>query len=173
MRACVRPPCLSSSPPPFTRPNLHSSLPTSPSSSSFLHTFRPFLVVRRFHLLRLFSSLKESKQRGRTLQKSAPPPSLRRRLLNSNQKGDPEEVGDNGGDAAVKGSLLAGLLLVGFVGGFGAVGYVYKDQINAFLTQFSGFIEDPVRSLIPMLDGKRLDYLREQMTWLEDHPSPT
>ncbi|KAK2974095.1 hypothetical protein RJ640_020451 [Escallonia rubra] len=145
MRACVRPPCLSSSPPPLTR-NLHSSLPTSPSSSSsssslFLYTFRPFLVGRRFHLLRPCSSLKESKQRGRTLQKSASPPSLRRRLLNSNQKGDPEEIADNGGDAAVKGSLLAGLLLVGFVGGFGAVGYVYKDQINAFLTQFSGFIE--------------------------------
>ncbi|KAK3020792.1 hypothetical protein RJ639_047748 [Escallonia herrerae] len=141
MRACVRPPCLSSSPPPLTRPNPHSSLPTSPSSP-FLYTFRPFLVGRRFHLLRPCSSLKESKQRGRTLQKSAPPPSLRRRLLNSNQKGDPEEIADNGGDAAVKGSLLAGLLLVGFVGGFGAIGYVYKDQVNAFLTQFSGFIEE-------------------------------
>lgn len=45
------------------------------------------------------------------------------------------------GDTAVKGSILAGVLLLVVVGGFGTVGYVYKDQINAFLTQFSGFIE--------------------------------
>lgn len=45
------------------------------------------------------------------------------------------------GDTAVKGSILAGVLLLVVVGGFGTMGYVYKDQINAFLTQFSGFIE--------------------------------
>jgi hypothetical protein len=45
------------------------------------------------------------------------------------------------GDTAVKGTILAGVLLVGFVGGFAAVGYVYKDPINAFLSQFSTFIE--------------------------------
>ncbi|PWZ33798.1 Cytochrome c [Zea mays] len=42
---------------------------------------------------------------------------------------------------ALTGTLVAGALLVGFVGGFGAAGYVYKDQINTFLTQFSGFID--------------------------------
>ena len=45
------------------------------------------------------------------------------------------------GDTAIKGTILAGVLLVGVVGGFATVGYVYKDQINAFLTQFSTFIE--------------------------------
>lgn len=45
------------------------------------------------------------------------------------------------GDTAIKGTILAGVLLVGVVGGFSTVGYVYKDQINAFLSQFSTFIE--------------------------------
>lgn len=52
-----------------------------------------------------------------------------------------EEDGGFGGSGALTGTLLAGAVLVGVVGGFGAAGYVYKDQINAFLTHFSGFIE--------------------------------
>lgn len=58
---------------------------------------------------------------------------------NGDGDGDGEEGSE--GETAIKGTILAGLLLVGFVGGFGTVGYVYRDQINAFLTQFSGFIE--------------------------------
>lgn len=30
---------------------------------------------------------------------------------------------------------------MGVIGGFGAVGYIYRDQINAFLTQFSSIID--------------------------------
>ena len=44
-------------------------------------------------------------------------------------------------DTAVKGTLLAGVLLVGVIGGFAFAGYVYRDPINAFLNQFSTFID--------------------------------
>ncbi|AQK99087.1 uncharacterized protein LOC100275452 [Zea mays] len=52
-----------------------------------------------------------------------------------------DEDEGRGGAGALTGTLIAGALLVGFVGGFGAAGYVYKDQINTFLTQFSGFLD--------------------------------
>eukprot|EP00249_Psilotum_nudum_P024629 c29242_g1_i2 orf=978-2300(-) len=45
------------------------------------------------------------------------------------------------GDTALKGSLVAGLILVGVVGGFSAVGYMYREQINDVLIQFSDFLE--------------------------------
>ncbi|PON81516.1 Transmembrane protein [Trema orientale] len=125
-------PCLSS----FTPP------------SAFFFSFRP---NKRVHFLSPCSSLKQTKKQ--TLQKttgtpSTPPQSIKWPFNNSKtddgaDKNGGDEGGDGGleGDTAVKGTLLAGLLLVGVVGGCGAVGYIYKDQINAFLTQFSTFIE--------------------------------
>ncbi|KAI8526523.1 hypothetical protein RHMOL_Rhmol12G0003300 [Rhododendron molle] len=142
-----RPPCLPlQSPRPTSQ---FSTFPTSTSTSyssccSFLFSLRPGSL----HFLKPCSSLKETKKQ-KTLQ-NAPnnkaPKSLTR-LLNLNPKGDDgdesggDEGGELGGESAVKGTILAGLLLVGVIGGFGGVGYFYKDQINAFLTQFSGFIE--------------------------------
>ncbi|KAI3522277.1 hypothetical protein L1887_11791 [Cichorium endivia] len=163
MRILSRPPCLSSISPSsrsqcIARPNFHLSISTystssscssSSSSFSFLN-FRPF--NKRFHFFNApRSSLKETKKQQRTLQTNAPPPqsSIRRLLnLNNNPKDDDGGGGDgDGGDeddqneTAIKGTIIAGLLLVGVVGGFASVGYIYRDQINAFLTQFSSFIE--------------------------------
>lgn len=44
-------------------------------------------------------------------------------------------------DTAFKGSIVAGLLLIGVVGGVGAASYIYREQISAFLLEFSDFIE--------------------------------
>ncbi|BFG40499.1 hypothetical protein CerSpe_267730 [Prunus speciosa] len=122
-----------------------SSLSPHPS---FLFSFRP---NKRFHFLSPCSSLKQSKKKS--LQKTtrppnAPPPQSQRWFFN-NPKGDEggeiEKTDETdsalGGDTALKGTILAGVFLVGIVGGFACVGYLYKDQINAFLNQFSTFIE--------------------------------
>lgn len=111
------------------------------TSSLFLFNFRP----KRFHFLKPCSSLRETKKQLSKVPTNAPPPKGLNRLLNLSPKDDNSDNSDDGesesGDTALKGTILAGLLLVGIVGGFGTVGYIYKDQINAFLNQFSGFIE--------------------------------
>ncbi|CAF1927768.1 unnamed protein product [Brassica napus] len=127
-----------------------SSLPFTftSSSSSF----------RRFHFLKpCSSSLKQTKKQQHSLRRSpppstAPPPKSLRWFFNPKSSDDEDDDDDakspkaesdegSGGDAAVKGTILAGVLLIGTVGGFAGVGYVYRDQINTFLTQFSTFIE--------------------------------
>ncbi|KAL0326433.1 UNVERIFIED_CONTAM: hypothetical protein Sradi_5212600 [Sesamum radiatum] len=122
------------------------TLRQSPNFHLSLFGFKP----KRFHFLKPCSSLRQTKKQQQQTLSKAPnnaPQSLRR-ILNFNPRGENDEnkdanatEGDGGDDAAIKGTILAGLLLVGVVGGFGTVGYIYKDQINAFLTQFSGFIE--------------------------------
>lgn len=118
------------------------------SSTSTLHQcpavqfpFKP----KRFQFLKPCSSLKQTKKQQLSKAPDNAPQSLRR-FFNFNptaQNGQIKDADADGGadDTTLKGSILAGLLLVGVVGGFGTVGYIYKDQINAFLTQFSGFIE--------------------------------
>ncbi|KAK6257880.1 hypothetical protein QUC31_001339 [Theobroma cacao] len=145
------PPCLSSSSSSSSLPityNSHSSPSSCSSSNSFLYSFRP---NKRFHFVKPCSSLKQTKKQ-QSLQRSPPsaPQSLRWFL---NPQGDDDKKlkvdadadgnGEGGieGGSALTGTLLAGVLLFGVVGGLGTVGFIYKDQINAFLNQFSTFIE--------------------------------
>ena len=51
------------------------------------------------------------------------------------------------GDTTLKGTIVAGLLLFGLVGGFGAVSYIYRAQINDFLVEFSDILE----GMLPLL----------------------
>ncbi|KAJ4916437.1 SNARE associated Golgi protein family [Raphanus sativus] len=119
-----------------------SSLPLFTFTSSF----------RRFHFLKPCSSLKQTKKNQQSLRRSPPPPSKSLRWFfnpksSSDENDDAKsskaesDEGSGGEDAAIKGTILAGVLLIGTVGGFAGVGYVYRDQINSFLTQFSTFIE--------------------------------
>ncbi|KAJ4798760.1 SNARE associated Golgi protein family [Rhynchospora pubera] len=93
------------------------------------------------HSLKLLSSLRESKKA--TLRKASPNVPNNFKFDRQKGSGKDESNSDEGidGGAAVKGTVLAGLLLVGVIGGVGGVGYVYKDQINSFLTQFSEVID--------------------------------
>lgn len=130
-QALATPLCLTLSSPIQQRPITTSSL--------FRFNFRS----KRLHFLKPCFSLRETKKQLSKVPTNAPPPKGLNRILNLSSKDDDND--DDGesesDDTALKGTILAGLLLVGIVGGFGTVGYIYKDQINAFLNQFSGFIE--------------------------------
>ncbi|KAF3639390.1 putative glycosyltransferase-like [Capsicum annuum] len=123
------PPCVTLFP-----SKIHFCLSNSPVNS-FLYSFKP----KRFHFLKPCSSLRETKKQQTLLKTPNKTPQSLRRLLKNDDESD-SGSGDTGNDA-IKGTILAGLLIVGVVGGFGTVGYIYKDQINAFLNHFSVFIE--------------------------------
>jgi len=144
----MRQPHLSPQPSPSPSPVLSShfsppaALGASPWRRRLLHRGRAFHPP--------LSSLREPNKA--TLRKASPNVPFRiggggsgnpkdRRPAADEEEEEEEEAEGSGGAGAVTGTLLAGALLVGVVGGFGAAGYVYKDQINSFLTQFSGFID--------------------------------
>lgn len=56
--------------------------------------------------------------------------------LKEEAKAEEEDV-----SGTVKGTIIATTLLLAFVGAFGVLGAVYKEQINDILTQFSDFLE--------------------------------
>ncbi|CAL4946276.1 unnamed protein product [Urochloa decumbens] len=124
----------------------HFSPPAAPGASPWR---RRLLLLHRGRAFQPpLSSLREPNKA--TLRKASPNVPFR---LGGGSGGNPKDrrpatdkeeekaAEGDGGAGAVTGTLLAGALLVGVVGGFGAAGYVYKDQINSFLTQFSGFID--------------------------------
>ncbi|CDY25757.1 BnaA07g10250D [Brassica napus] len=103
----------------------------------------PFTLYKRFHFLKPCSSLKQTnkKQKQSLSPSTAPPPQTLRWLFTPKSSDDEDAKSSSDGDAALKGTILAGVLLIGSVGGFAGVGYVYRDQINTFLSQFSTLIE--------------------------------
>ncbi|XP_073144987.1 uncharacterized protein [Henckelia pumila] len=119
---------------------LSSSFPPSITHQQSPYLYFPLFPLKpsRFHFLKPYSALKQIKKRQQTYSN---PPDNAKKILNFKPKGENDGDTAGGEGAAVKGTILAGLLLVGVVGGFGAVGYFYKDQINAFLTQFSSIID--------------------------------
>ncbi|KAL0699892.1 hypothetical protein Bca4012_056014 [Brassica carinata] len=115
------------------------------SSLPFTYTSSSFTLYKRFHFLNPSSSLKQTNKKKQQQQQQ----SLKwlfspRSSEDEDAKSSSDEDDDGGGsdgDAAIKGTIIAGVLLVGTIGGFAGVGYVYRDQINTFLTQFSTLIE--------------------------------
>lgn len=132
--------------------------PCLSSSSYSLHTNNnnrlstTFSSYKCFHFLTPHSSLKQTKKQPSRINNTDP--SRLKRLFNpksendnddddkkKKKRGESEKEEEEDDGAALKGTLLAGVLLVGFVGGFASVGYIYREPINTFLNQFSGFIE--------------------------------
>lgn len=140
----MRPPHLSPQLPPSPVLSSHFSPPAALGASPWR---RRLLLHRGRAFQPPLSSLREPNKA--TLRKASPNAPFRLGGGGSRNPKDrrsaadeeEEETEGSGGAGAVTGTLLAGALLVGIVGGFGAAGYVYKDQINSFLTQFSEFID--------------------------------
>jgi len=142
-------------------PCLSSSLYTHTLALTLSHRYHcrlsprsSFILTphRRSHFLTPCSSLRQTqrdpkKQLGAKIN-TAPSDSALKRLFSPNDSqgdGDAADNTDSRSDfqdaTAFKGTLLAGFLLLGVIGGFASVGYIYRDQINSFLNQLSLFIE--------------------------------
>ncbi|KAG8054460.1 hypothetical protein GUJ93_ZPchr0001g31671 [Zizania palustris] len=146
-------------PPPMRQPHLLSPQQLAPSpvlSSHFSPPAPGGSPWRRCHRRTFHPPLSSLRDPDKaTLRKASPnvpfrlggggsgSPKDQRPSADDEEEEEEEEEGEEevSGAGAITGTLLAGALLVGVVGGFGAAGYVYKDQINTFLTQFSGFID--------------------------------
>ncbi|KAK7263788.1 hypothetical protein RJT34_31385 [Clitoria ternatea] len=103
-----------------------------PYPSSFI-----FTPHRRSHLLASLRQTESKKPQPQLRKINTAPSRLKQRPKSNSEKND-FDLEDG---SAFKGTLLAGVLLVGVVGGFASVGYIYKDQINSFLNYLSVFIE--------------------------------
>ncbi|XP_048618664.1 uncharacterized protein LOC106411019 isoform X3 [Brassica napus] len=112
-----------------------SSLPFTCNSS--------FTLYKRFHFLKPCSSLKQTNKKQKQKQSlppsTAPPPQTLRWLFSPKSSDDEDAKSSADGDAVLKGTILAGVLLIGSVGGFAGVGYVYKDHDNRPFTFRTSF----------------------------------
>ncbi|KAL5073437.1 hypothetical protein RYX36_012421 [Vicia faba] len=138
-------PCLSSS------SSSYCSLHINNSNSTFNNRLFSFPISSSI-LLTPHSSLKQTKKQSTKTSNTTP---SRLKLLfnpkgeedksdgnkNKSRKSESDKGEEENDATALKGTILAGVLLIGFVGGFASVGYFYREPINVFLTQFSGFIE--------------------------------
>ncbi|XP_078441298.1 uncharacterized protein LOC144711237 isoform X2 [Wolffia australiana] len=127
----MRPALLSPSPP--------LSLPFNARRSFFSFSFRSGFLQRSRNQFSIkpISSLREAKkQKSQKLARAREKKKFQDKFVSED-----DGHGLFGGDVSVKGTVLAGFLLVGVVGGFSAAGYFYKDQINDFLTHFTEVIE--------------------------------
>ncbi|KAK7287037.1 hypothetical protein RIF29_00010 [Crotalaria pallida] len=145
---CLSPSSSSSSSSSYSLPN-----PTTHTNTGYFGKCRQE-IVGFVVSLQCRSSLKQSKKQQLRKINTAPPSGIKRLLFNSGSSGGSDDDGDGDGDnnnnnnnefdfdLDVKGgTLVAGLLAVGVVGGFASVGFIYRDQINSFLTHFSVFIQ--------------------------------
>lgn len=138
-------PCLS--PSIHNRTNTSTTYHSPPCSKCTCFIFTPY---KRHHckIIPCSSSLRQSKKQLRKIN-TVPPSGIKRRLFSPKSDGDGDKKDlDLEGGSALKGTLLAGVLLVGVVGGFASVGYIYRDNINSFLNYFSVFIEGNVASSV-------------------------
>jgi len=149
------------------------------------HSSFIFTPYRRSNFLTPCSSLRQTqrdpkRQLGAKIN-TAPSDSALKRLFSPNDsQGDGDAADNTDSDfqdaTAFKGTLLAGFLLLGVIGGFASVGYIYRDQLNSFLNQLSLFIEGLfsilfVYSFLFLVPNTSLSFNLQDMALLDMHYS--